>query len=359
MFSIAQMFLLTFALAATPNGTLIRDWKSLDASIHKISAKEAELINQKLNLELAISENTENIKGLAKLIDDKRSLIIGRIRYLNQESGSDLLRNLMESSNPGQLERNHHFFSIATRLDIDLVRQHNRDILKLDSERQKYAARISKLNNLQRELKSQAEKFLGDLKIKADILNKIRRRMKSNAQEWAEELKVALVDKNKGKINLYQSLLNKNFLDRKGHLTSPSDANIKLHFGAVKLDPAAPAVPFQGVLFESTLGSPVRAMADGTVTWIGLIEGLGNTIILDHGRDLHSIYSRVQLANLNIGDMIEEGKTMGRVTLGQGRIGAGLYFEVREGRMPTDPLRWILTKSGLFTRDTNQWENVQ
>ncbi len=218
---------------------------------------------------------------------------------------------------------------------------------------------MSKLNELHRDLKTQSETFISELKKKGEILTKIRRRLKSNSKMWTQELKSALTNKDKEKANLYQSLLNKNFIDRKGQLTSPSDGNVRFSFGVLKLDPVTPALPFHGVLFESAPGSSVRAMADGTVAWIGTIQGLGKTVILDHGRDLHSVYSRVQLANINIGDMIEEGSTLGKVDFARGRFGEGLYFEVREGSLPSDPLRWILTKSELFTKESNQWENVQ
>ena len=347
-----------FAFSVT-NNYLIKEWKLIDTKILKISAKETEIINQKLNIELALSETSENIKTLTDIIFEKRNLITNRIRYLNQDSGSDLLRNLLESNNPGELERNYHFLLIATSLDIDIIRQYNRDIIKLEKEQQKYSLRISKLNELQRELKIQSDIFFSELKNKGVILNKIRRRLKSNSKMWAEELKRALSNHNDDKYHFYQSLLNKNFMDRKGQLTSPTDSNIHYSFGPLKLNPLTPAIPFHGLLFESPIGTPVRAMTDGTVSWIGQIQHLGSTIILDHGRDLHSVYSRVQLAKLKIGDMIEEGSIIGKVEPSQSRLGKGLYFEVREGTLPSDPLLWILTKSELFKTESDQWENVQ
>lgn len=348
----------TWSLGET-NRSLLQQWKSVDTRIRSLSARETDLINQKLNLELALDETTENIRFLSDMIRGKRDLVLRQIRYLSQDSGGDLLRNLIESKNPGELERNHRIFLIATQLELDLIRQYNRDVIKLEGERQKLSLRISKLNELQRDLKIQSETFYSELKQKEKIIGKIRRRLKSNAKLWVLELKKAKDSGNREKVNLYQSLLNKNFLDRKGQLTPPTDTPIKINFGIVKLNPITPALPFRGLLFDSKPGTPVRAMADGTVAWIGAINGLGPTIILDHGRDLHSVYSRVQLANLKIGDMIEEGALVGKVLRATGQIGNGLYFEVREKAMPSDPSRWIITKSELLSRDYKQWENVQ
>lgn len=341
------------------NANLIQEWKKVDSKIRTLSAKETELMNEKLNLELALNETTENIKVLTELISTKRDLILSQIRYLSQDSGSDLLRNLFESNNPGELERNHRIFSIATQLNIDNVKQYNRDIIKLENERQSHSLRISKLNEIHRSLQNQSETFMGELKLKGEILGKIRRRLKTNSKMWTQELQNALKNNDREKTSLYQSLLNKSLLDRKGQLTSPVEGNVKHNFGLVKLNPVAPALPFQGILFDSEPGTSVRAMADGTLAWAGTIPEWGFTVILDHGRDLHTVYSRVQLAKFNIGDMIEEGTVLGKVANNRGAFGSGFYFEVREGHLPSDPLRWILTKSELFNKEPVHWENVQ
>ena len=345
--------------AAVSSNKLLQDWRQADKKIHSISMRETELLNQKLNIELSLSETTENIKTLSELIDSKRSLIISRVRYLNNESGSDLLRNLMESSNPGQLERNHKFFTIATKMDLDTVRQFNRDLVKLEKERQKHSLRIAKLNELHRELKTEADKFLGELKTKGKLINQIRTRLKSNSKVWTQLLNQAIETKNSDKINLYQSLLNKNFLDRKGQLTSPTDGPIRYRFGLIKLDPAAPSLPFHGIMIDSPSSAPVRAIADGTVVWKGRISGLGDTLIIDHGRELHSVYSRLEIGTLLVGDIVKEGDSLGKVAQINDRLGHGLYFEIRERSLPTDPSRWILTNSELFSKESNPWENVQ
>ncbi len=71
------------------NASLLKEWKQVDGKIRNISVRETELINQKLELELALSETTENIKILTEVIINKRGLILNRIRYLNQDSGSN------------------------------------------------------------------------------------------------------------------------------------------------------------------------------------------------------------------------------------------------------------------------------
>lgn len=346
--------------AASPsNARLIKEWKKSDNQLYKISLKETKLTNQKLQLELALDQTSENIKQLTEFISEKRDLILRRIRYLNQGSGSDFLKNLIESSNPGELDRNMKLYSAATQSDLGLIQQYNKDISKLKSEQRNYAHRISKLKILKYDLQKQAEIHKQELKRKNEILSQIKSRMKLNSTLWKKELQLAIKNKNNSKIHLYQSLLNKNWLDRKGQLTAPSHHSIKYGFGAIKFSPTSPTLPFHGILFDSPAGAPVRAIADGSIVWLGHIDGLGDTVILDHGRDLHSLYARVTLAKLHLGDMIEEGTIFGRVATAPQFISNGLYFELREHGHPTNPLRWILSKPEFLQKDSSPLEYIQ
>lgn len=351
----------TLFLFASPsqNALLLNEWKKADNQLSRISSKETELTNQKLQLELALNQTTENIQRLTDLIGEKRDYILKRVRYLNQESGADFLRNFIESGNPGELDRNMRFYLAATRTDLELVQQYNKDISKLESERKKYTQRISKVKILKTALQTQLDIYMKALKKKNELLTQIKNKIKIKSNLWQRELQQAMKDQDKDKVQLYQSLLNKSLLDRKGQLTSPTDFAVKYGFGVVKFTPTSPTLPFHGVLFDSPPGALVKAIADGSIAWMGSIDGLGDTIILDHGRDIHSLYSRVTLANLHIGDMIEEGTIFSRVTRSTHFIDDGLYFELREHGRPTNPLRWILSKPEFLQKNSSSLENVQ
>lgn len=359
----AYFFLLPFfcssILNALTQNAEIHDWRTLDRKIQSILKRENDLSQQKLDLEMAMNDASDNILLLKNSIKEKRLVVLHRIQYLNKNSGSDLIRFLMESSNPGELDRFIKYFSIQTKLDLDLLTQYKKDLYNLESERRKLSTRISKLNETQIKMKQEAESYNLALEKKNSLINQMRKRLKNDPKDWNRELLLAKKLNNIEKINFYESLLNKNIMDRKGQLASPTDFRVKFRFGPLKLSPQSPSLPLQGILFESPMGSMVKAIATGTIAWIGNIDGIGDTIILNHGRDFYSIYSRVQLSKINIGDIIEEGSPFTKVALNPSPLGTGLYFEIREQGKPTDPLRWILTKQESLTKDTVPWENIQ
>lgn len=106
--------------------------------------------------------------------------------------------------------------------------------------------------------------------------------------------------------------------------------------------------------FEASVGTPVFAAEDGTVTsayhWNGKItsgdsNSYGNYIIIEHA-DYKNGYLRTLYAHLNImlvrvGDTVKEGTLIGYTGKTGNVTGPHLHFEVRYNGVRTNPLNWL------------------
>jgi septal ring factor EnvC (AmiA/AmiB activator) len=98
-----------------------------------------------------------------------------------------------------------------------------------------------------------------------------------------------------------------------------------------------------GVQFAIEEGSPVRAVHDGTIAFVGPFTGYGNLVIVDHGAQTFSLYGQLGSLQVERGTKVERGQALGTA----GRILAGIpgmYFEMRVDGMPVDPLEWLKKK---------------
>ena len=90
----------------------------------------------------------------------------------------------------------------------------------------------------------------------------------------------------------------------------------------------------QGVEIRAGEGSLVRASRTGRVAVAARqVAGLGDTVILDHGDGYSTVYCGMAQVLVSPGAEIRQGNPVGRL----GR--APLYFEIRQGTSPRDPLR--------------------
>jgi murein DD-endopeptidase MepM/ murein hydrolase activator NlpD len=87
-------------------------------------------------------------------------------------------------------------------------------------------------------------------------------------------------------------------------------------------------------------GTPIRAVAGGTVIYAGWMGGYGNLTIIDHGNGLATAYAH-QSAFAVGGGAVSQGTVIGYVGTTGNSTGAHLHFEVRVNGSPVDPLGYL------------------
>jgi len=98
---------------------------------------------------------------------------------------------------------------------------------------------------------------------------------------------------------------------------------------------------WRGILISANEGTPVRAIASGQIVFSSWVRGFGNLLIIDHGNNYMSVYGYNQSVSGSVGDSIRAGQTIARVGATGGQVDPALYFEIRNGSTPVDPLGWL------------------
>lgn len=101
-----------------------------------------------------------------------------------------------------------------------------------------------------------------------------------------------------------------------------------------------------GINIAADEGINVKAIAAGIVVYIGNDKQFGNLLIIKlnepiNGKHLYTAYAHLQELNLQKGDAVSEGETVGHV--GQtGNVNyPQLHFAIREDKVAVDPLKYI------------------
>ncbi|MCC7106104.1 MAG: peptidoglycan DD-metalloendopeptidase family protein [Chloroflexi bacterium] len=93
-----------------------------------------------------------------------------------------------------------------------------------------------------------------------------------------------------------------------------------------------------GVDVGASTGTPIRAAASGTVIVAAKLPyGYGWRIILDHGNGITTLYAHMSAFNVNQGDRVTRGQTLGAVGATGLATGPHLHFEVASGGKTMDP----------------------
>ncbi|WDU46511.1 peptidoglycan DD-metalloendopeptidase family protein [Taylorella equigenitalis] len=98
---------------------------------------------------------------------------------------------------------------------------------------------------------------------------------------------------------------------------------------------------WRGILIKASAGAPVKAIASGQVVFSNWVRGFGNLIIIDHGNHYLSVYAYNQSLLSAVGQTVNVGDVIAKVGATGGQVEPALYFEIRSGTQPVDPLIWL------------------
>jgi len=126
-----------------------------------------------------------------------------------------------------------------------------------------------------------------------------------------------------------------------GALDWPVDGRLVYQFGPAP-GPNNTTIVWHGIGIATVAGTPVKAVATGTVV---LAQPLGTylmTVILDHGGGYYTIYSTLDDATVAKGERVLRGQVIGHVGGAATDQGPHLHFEIRgASQIALDPLNWL------------------
>ena len=108
-------------------------------------------------------------------------------------------------------------------------------------------------------------------------------------------------------------------------------------FGARRIINGEPRNPHTGVDYAADTGTPVLAVADGRVVLAEEHFFAGNSIFVDHGQGLVSMYFHLSEIGVAAGDEVRRGATLGRVGATGRATGPHLHFGLRWHGWRIDP----------------------
>ncbi len=121
----------------------------------------------------------------------------------------------------------------------------------------------------------------------------------------------------------------------------PAPGPLSSPFGLKRFFNDRPRKPHSGLDLAAPRGAPVTAPAAARVIDTGHYYFNGNTVVLDHGQGLLTIYCHLDRIDVQVGDRLERGKPLGTVGKTGRATGPHLHWGVNLNRTPVDPMLFL------------------
>jgi murein DD-endopeptidase MepM/ murein hydrolase activator NlpD len=102
-----------------------------------------------------------------------------------------------------------------------------------------------------------------------------------------------------------------------------------------------------GIDIGAEPATPCRTAAAGTVVFAGWRNGYGQTIIVDHGDRIHTLYGHLSRVGVSPGQRVEQGAVLGLTGTTGHASGPHLHYEILVNGRPVDPGPYLAGAPGV------------
>ena len=127
---------------------------------------------------------------------------------------------------------------------------------------------------------------------------------------------------------------------RKAFIRAPVDfTRISSSFDSSRRHPVLNTIrAHRGVDYAAPTGTPIRAAGDGKISFRAARNGYGNTVILEHGINITTLYAHMsRFADIHVGGRVKQGQIIGYVGMSGLATGPHLHYEYRVDGVHQNP----------------------
>ena len=314
--------------------------------------KGYDTINRQLRkTDQELEEIGKNLRQLRANLLAKGGSVLTRLRLLYMEGRAGRLKPLLAANSYVDFQHRLAYLSTIANREHALLAGYRTDLLEVEHLKTLRAeARGALLRNRQKTERTMI--VLKGIRAKKHLrLTSLRGRTDANSRalavlERAETRKEAILKEFEQRRKLAEARApqRKGQRPEVGSLLWPAEGEVVTLFGRQKHPTFETYVNKKGIEIRTSEGSKIRAVSSGNVVYADWLKGYGLVVILDHNNGFFSLYAHASQLLVKDSDRVRVGDVIGET----GESGLTdkniLYFELRKGTEPVDPLRWLVKR---------------
>jgi len=281
---------------------------------------------------------SERIVETERRLAGRRRVLAFRLRQAYQQGRDGYMHVLLKSRSMREYMSRSYYVERIVGADIRLIAAIRADERRLRADRATLERQEAEQRTLRSELATQSAVYRSSVERKRDLLADVRstRRSLEEALDVLEDASReitarirALQQTPRGRARMLRAWT--------GRFVRPADGPITSGFG-MRYHPILHRRRMHtGVDIGARYGSPIAAAADGEVIMASYMRGYGNTVIIDHGGGVTTLYAHCSALLVRGGQSVRQGRTIARVGSTGLSTGPHLHFEVRHNGTPVNP----------------------
>jgi septal ring factor EnvC (AmiA/AmiB activator) len=343
------------AAAGKKEKNLLTEIRRIAKKLNALEAEERRLDKEIITMEIGLREKTAAISDVRLETERKKNLLYKRLIFMYKSGNMSYLKFFFSTDGATDADRKYRYASKIAAHDRDMINEFRMDAAALSAQMDAIRADKVRLEGVERELDKKRAEIKGERKERDRLLASVRKEkvrykqslkeLKANASGLQELLKklerqVYLASKEAAKDKGKKSPAS-GFERQKGLLEFPVNGDVVGFFGKELDKDSKSAVYRKGIDILTKTGSAIRAVYGGRVIFSDQFKGYGLMMIIDHGGGFYTLYAHASRLMKKMNDEINKGDIIGEIGESGPTGEPVLYFEVRRGGKPENPMNWL------------------
>ncbi len=320
----------------------------LDRQLHKERQESTSISREIEQIDRELDKIDAQLTGLRSNMKAKQAVMGIRLKRLYMEGRAGWVSPLATATSYPQFQRRLLYLSSLAKWERNVVEEYRSQVVqrerlhaKQENVRESLIARKSRIAeqlSVIRDVKSQKRVVLSSLKKTTRSQELTLRTL-----DQAEGRKESLLKELEQRSQIASGTIKKRATDvfRRGALLWPADGDVVGVFGRQKHPTFGTYVRKKGIEIASKEGSAIRAVSGGHVVYADWLRGYGLVVIMDHGNNYFTFYAHASTLLVKKGERVAKGDVLGETGSSGLTNRSILYFELRKGTKPVNPLHWL------------------
>ncbi|MFC6334858.1 murein hydrolase activator EnvC family protein [Paenibacillus septentrionalis] len=330
----------------------------LEAERDKLNAEISALAKEKEKTEVKVKEaeteleqTEQELEEAMAQVEKQDELLQKRTRLMYSNGVVSYLEVLLSATS---------FTDFLDRFDsLQMILQSDREMLDnfkaaqklVEEKKAEVETQLASLQEMYAQLEQEEKVLLQKEAEKEELIKKLNAKYEE-LHALHEELSEITEEEERNLVKL-ASEISKLYAERTrlsssysgGKLGMPIDSGYRVtsNFG-VRIHPISGVKKaHNGIDFGAPSGTSIYAAESGVVIVAKYTSGYGNTVIIDHGGGLWTLYAHIKNGGIlvNEGDEVKRGKKIAEVGSTGNSTGPHLHFEVRKNEVPVNPSSYL------------------
>lgn len=311
--------------------------RDLSASEEIIRQRDSEI--QALHLQMEL---------LQKALVTQRTLVGERLETIYKEGKAPYLKVLMASQDYHDFLKRYAYLQRVIQKEADILDGYEEGVMALDQKSLNLQEMRAALMDYRTELRGKLNEIATEKRKKDVLLARILDE-KATYEQAIQELeegsrRLQALIKERERHRVRQQPSREGITQTRGTLNWPADGVLVSRFGRQRHPKFDTYVYRKGIEIGSFQGETIRSVYAGQVAYADWFPGYGMVIILDHGENYYTLYAHLAKLLVSVGDKVKKDQMIGEIGDTGVSEGNRLYFELRRGDQPVDPLTWLKVK---------------